>query len=123
MQGEDTVMEDADTVAEDNEPAMDGDDVIMEDVELTLEGADSNIIANEFERFGEDQASQNGGVCRIPLLPSFEFQGFCPEECHFRMAESQFLRMTKNRNKKVSSEIKSNSIGYCSSSMIMSPEP
>lgn len=54
---------------------------------------------NEFERFGEQQASRSGGMCRLSLMPSSNFQGSTPEECHFRMAESQFYRMSKNRSK------------------------
>jgi hypothetical protein len=57
--------------------------------------------ANDLERFGEEQASTNGGMCRISLYPSSNFQGLTPEECHFRMAESQFFRMSENRTMKV----------------------
>ena len=57
--------------------------------------------AKDMERFGEEQASRNGGMCRLPLYPSSNFQGLTPEECHFRMAESQFFRMSENRTMKV----------------------
>ncbi|KAG0617383.1 hypothetical protein M758_5G185900 [Ceratodon purpureus] len=59
------------------------------------------VRANEFERFGEDQASKNGGIWRVSIVPSLNFQGLTPEEIHFRMAESQFFRMLKNRSLKV----------------------
>jgi len=57
--------------------------------------------AHEFVRFGEAQAFRNGGVCRLPLLPSLHVRGLTPEDCHFRIAESQFFRMSQNRKMKV----------------------
>jgi len=100
MQDDDITMEDADTAVVDSNDVLMAD-VIMEDVELLIEEAAEGGGANEFERFGEEEASQNGGVCRLPLLPSFDFQGLTPEDCHFRMAESQFHRMSRNTTKMV----------------------
>ena len=54
-----------------------------------------------FESFGEEQASKSGGVWRVSLKPSENFEKLTPEECHFRFAESQFFRMSGNRAKKV----------------------
>lgn len=56
---------------------------------------------HEFERFGKQKALENGGVCRLPLLPSLHDEGLTPQDCHFRMAESQFYRMSQNRKLKV----------------------
>jgi len=55
----------------------------------------------EFGRFGEEKAIRNGGVCRLELLPSSHVQGLTPEDYHFRVAESQFFRMSQNRKMKV----------------------
>jgi len=54
-----------------------------------------------YENFGEIQARKSNGMCRVPLEPTLTFQGDNPEDYHFRMAESQFYRMTKNKAHKV----------------------
>jgi len=54
-----------------------------------------------FERFGEEKAIKTGGVCRLELLPSAHVEGLTPEDYHFRVAESQFFRMSENRRMKV----------------------
>lgn len=60
-----------------------------------------NFQDREFGRFGEGSAIRNGGVCRLELLPSSHVQGLTPEDYHFRVAESQFFRMSQNRRMKV----------------------
>ena len=50
------------------------------------------------ESFGEEQALTNGGVCRLPLMPSSNFEAATLEELLFRRAESQFLRMFDYNN-------------------------
>lgn len=57
--------------------------------------------ANGFDRFGKDQASRSGGMCRVSLEPSSSFKGYTAEEFHFRTAESQFFRMSQNSTMKV----------------------
>lgn len=52
--------------------------------------------------FGKEQADANG-ISRISLTPNLNFKGDSAEEYHYRMAESQFFRMSSNRNCKVSS--------------------
>lgn len=52
--------------------------------------------------FGKEQADANG-ISRISLTPNSNFKGDSAEEYHYRMAESQFFRMSSNRNYKVNS--------------------
>lgn len=101
MRDDDVAMEDAADAAGVDTSDLTMVDVVMEDVEFAIDETAESSGGNEFERFGEEEASRNGGACRLPLLPSFSFQGFTPQECHFRMAESQFLRMSTNRMMKV----------------------
>lgn len=54
-----------------------------------------------FENFGERIARENRGICRLPLEPTLHFQEDNLGDIHFRMAESQFFRMSKNRKHKV----------------------
>jgi hypothetical protein len=50
--------------------------------------------------FGKEQADANG-ICRISLTPNSSFKGDSAEEYHYRMAESQFFRMSSTRKCKV----------------------
>jgi hypothetical protein len=49
----------------------------------------------------ETAARQNGNFARIRLSPSKDYAGDAPEDIHFRIAESQFYRMTSDRSLKV----------------------
>ena len=52
--------------------------------------------------FGKERADANG-ICRISLTPNSSFKGDSAEEYHYRMAESQFFRMSSSRRCKVNS--------------------
>ena len=62
---------------------------------------------NEFEHFCASLASDKMSL-RITLTPFGDvFKGYCAQEYHFRIAESQFLRMSSEKNLKASSNCSS----------------
>lgn len=70
-------------------------------VHYKLEDRSAIAEMKGFESFGSQEAREANGVVRMPLTPSQNFKGDCPEEYHFRMAESQFFRMSINRRYEV----------------------